>query len=166
MDATDGLDFFWPTLTPQDVPPPVQIFRSFVTSLENTGKRVQHEALGSKMARARIKAASEIVGGEKALKKRPVFSAVQCPIAPLQFETDSIEAAMEFERAKIPRIYFPVAWWPTYVLGQTRVTDFQARLANGALSITSVGKERRIAKPLSCSNPSIFNHLFVFTPQR
>jgi len=40
---------------PAGLPPPVQIFRSFVTSLENTGKHVQPEALGSKMARAQIK---------------------------------------------------------------------------------------------------------------
>ena len=37
------------------------------------------------------------------------------------------------------------------------------------LSLSSekpIGEEWRIAKPLLCSNPSIFNHLFVFTPQR
>jgi len=104
-DVMDALDFFWPTLTPQDVPPPAQLFRAFVTSLENTGKHIQHEALGSKMARAQIRAATEILGDEKVLKKRPIFSAVQCPIAPLQFETDSIEAAMEFAKAGIPVVF-------------------------------------------------------------
>ena len=104
-DAMDALDFFWPILTPQDVPAHAQLFRAFVTSLENTGKHVQHEALGARMARMQVKAATEISGGEKALKRRPIFSAVQCPIAPLQFEMDSIEAAMEFAKAGVPVVY-------------------------------------------------------------
>jgi len=104
-DASEALDFFWPILTPQDVPSHAQLFRAFVTSLENTGKHVQHEALGSHMARMQIRAASEIAGSEKGLRQRPIFSAVQCPIAPLQFEADSIEAAMEFAKAGVPVVY-------------------------------------------------------------
>jgi len=104
-DAMDALDFFWPIVTPQDVPSHAQLFRAFITSLENTGKHVQHEALGAHMARMQIKAASEVVGDEKALRQRPIFSAVQCPIAPLQFEMDSIEAAMEFAKAGVPVVY-------------------------------------------------------------
>jgi len=104
-DSLEHLDFFWPCVTPQDTAPHAQLFRAFVTSLENTGKHVQHEALGAPMARLLIGAASEVVGGEKSLAKRPIFSAVQCPVAPLQFEGDSIEAAMEFARAGIPVVY-------------------------------------------------------------
>lgn len=104
-DALDDLDFFWPTLTPQDVPPNAQLFRGFITSIENCSKHIQHEALGSRMARLQISAASEVVGGPKELAKRPIFSAVQCPVAPLQFETDSIEAAMEFALAGVPVVY-------------------------------------------------------------
>jgi trimethylamine--corrinoid protein Co-methyltransferase len=104
-DHLDDLDFFWPTLTPQDVPPNAQLFRGFVTSLENCSKHIQHEALGSRMAKLLISAAGEVVGGQKTLAKRPIFSAVQCPVAPLQFETDSIEAAMEFAKAGVPVVY-------------------------------------------------------------
>ena len=104
-DALGDLDFFWPTLTPQDVPPNAQLFRGFVTSIENCSKHIQHEALGSRMAKLQIAAASEVVGGPRTLAKRPIFSAVQCPVAPLQFETDSIEAAMEFAKAGVPVVY-------------------------------------------------------------
>ncbi len=104
-DALDDLDFFWPTLTPQDVPPHAQLFRGFVTSLENCSKHIQHEALGSRMAKLQIAAACAVVGDLRTLAKRPIFSAVQCPIAPLQFETDSIEAAMEFAEAGVPVVY-------------------------------------------------------------
>ncbi len=104
-DNLDNLDFFWPIVNPGDFPGNVQMVRAFFTSLENVGKHIQHEALGSKIARLQISAAAAIAGGEKALYRRPLFSSVQCPVAPLVFEEGSIEAAMEFARAGVPVVY-------------------------------------------------------------
>ena len=104
-DNLEPLDFFWPIVNPGDFPSNVQMVRAFFTAIENTGKHVQHEALGSRVARLQIKAASLISGGEKELERRPIFSAVQCPVAPLVFEEGSIEAAMEFAVAGVPVVY-------------------------------------------------------------
>jgi trimethylamine--corrinoid protein Co-methyltransferase len=104
-DNLDALDFFWPIVNPGDFPGNLQMVRAFFTAIENTGKHVQHEALGSAVAKLQIKAASMVAGGDKELERRPLFSAVQCPVAPLMFEEGSIEAAMEFARAGIPVVY-------------------------------------------------------------
>lgn len=104
-DNLDELDFFWPIVNPGDFPAGAQMPRAFFTALENTGKHVQHEALGAGVARLQIAAAAAVAGGEKELARRPLFSAVQCPVAPLVFEEGSIEAAMEFARAGIPVVY-------------------------------------------------------------
>jgi trimethylamine--corrinoid protein Co-methyltransferase len=104
-DNLEVLDFFWPIVNPGDSPPEAQMPRAFFTALENTGKHVQHEALGSAIARLQIDAAALIVGSERELNRRPIFSAVQCPVAPLVFEEGSIEAAMEFAKAGVPVVY-------------------------------------------------------------
>jgi len=142
-DALDELDFFWPILTPQDVPPHAQLFRGFVTSIENTSKHVQHEAIGSGMARLLIGAASEVVGGERALAKRPIFSAVQCPVAPLQFEAGSIEAAMEFADAGIPVVYMsmPMAGGSAPITIGGSIVQGHAEVLGG-LTISQLVKKR------------------------
>lgn len=104
-DNLDELDFFWPIVNPGDFPGDAQMPRAFFTAVENTGKHVQHEALGAEVARLQISVAAIIAGGEKELARRPLFSAVQCPVAPLVFEEGSIEAAMEFAKAGIPVVY-------------------------------------------------------------
>jgi len=105
VDRLDSVDFFWPIVNPNDHPAGTQMLRAFITSLENTGKHVQHEAIGAHVAKAQIAAASIVAGDEKELARRPLFSAVQCPVAPLAFEEGSIEAAMEFARAGVPVVY-------------------------------------------------------------
>jgi len=49
-----------------------------------------------------VELASLLVGGEKELRKRPIFSVVSCPIAPLSFEKGAVEAQVEFAKAGIP----------------------------------------------------------------
>jgi len=104
-DALEPVDFVWPMVNPGESPAGLQSLRAWFTTLENTGKHIQHEALNARMARVEIQAASMLTDGEKELMRRPIFSAVQCPVAPLVFEKGSIEASMEFARSGIPVVY-------------------------------------------------------------
>ncbi len=101
-DHIDAVDFFWPIVTPTEVPPPVQVIQGLAVSFENTGKHVQYQALNERQARWQIKLASAIVGDEEMLRKKPIFSSVQCSVSPLQFERESSEAMVELARAGIP----------------------------------------------------------------
>ncbi|UCH69796.1 MAG: trimethylamine methyltransferase family protein [Candidatus Bathyarchaeota archaeon] len=108
-DYLDQVDFFWPIVTPTEVPPPLQEIHALAISFENTEKHVQHEALTEKDAKWQIKLAATIVGSEEKLKRRPIFSSVNCPVSPLVFEEGSSEAMVELARAGVPVVPMSMA---------------------------------------------------------
>ncbi|UCC33764.1 MAG: trimethylamine methyltransferase family protein [Candidatus Bathyarchaeota archaeon] len=108
-DYLHQVDFFWPIVTPTELPPPMQRVHALITSFENTEKHIQHEALTEKDAKWQIKLAATIVGGEEKLKRRPIFSSVNCPVSPLVFEEGSSEAMVELARAGIPVVPMSMA---------------------------------------------------------
>ena len=107
-DYLDNVHLVWSSVCPGDVPAPMQMIVQTITSLSNTEKHFQGEALSAREAQYEIEIAAAIVGGRDELKKRPIISAVQCPIAPLVFEEGSVEAVIEFARAGIPVAPMPM----------------------------------------------------------
>jgi trimethylamine--corrinoid protein Co-methyltransferase len=101
-DALDGVDFFWPIVTAYDVPTGSHCIHEQWTSLQNCTMHVQGDSLSAEDAIMQVKLASLIVGGEKELRRRPIFSVVNCPVAPLSFEKGSVEAQVELAKAGIP----------------------------------------------------------------
>jgi trimethylamine--corrinoid protein Co-methyltransferase len=108
-DYLSEVDFFWPIVAPTELPPPVQTVHGLAVSFEHTEKHVQHEALSEKQAKWQIKLASAVVGDEEKLKKRPIFSSVNCPVSPLLFEEGSSEAMVELAKAGIPVVPMSMA---------------------------------------------------------
>jgi trimethylamine--corrinoid protein Co-methyltransferase len=108
-DAMDPLDYVWPIVTAHDAPDRTHALSELAISLLNTTKHVQGEAMSAEEARAEIEVAAAISGGKDALAKRPLFSVIQCPICPLEFEKGSIEALMEFASAGIPVVSMSMA---------------------------------------------------------
>jgi len=101
-DYLDGIDFFWPVVAPEDIPSAVQTIHGLAIAFNNTKKHVQWQALSREEAKWQIKLASAIVGDEEKLKRRPIFSSIHCPVAPLVFEKGSTEAMVELARAGVP----------------------------------------------------------------
>jgi len=93
---------FWPSLAATEVPEPIQFTYAMATSLSNMEKHVEGEAKNAREARYEIEIAAAIVGGEEELRKRPIISAVACPVAPLGYETGLLESTIEFSKAGIP----------------------------------------------------------------
>jgi len=108
-DYLDQVDFFWPIVVPTELPPQVQTIHGLAISFEYTGKHVQHEALSEKQAKWQIKLASAIVGDKEKLRKRPIFSSVNCPVSPLVFEEGSSEAMVELANVGIPVVPMSMA---------------------------------------------------------
>ena len=100
-DYLDEVDF-WPIIAPTEIPAPVQTIHALAISFSNVRKHVQYQALSEEQAKWQIKLASAIVGGEDKLKKRPVFSSINCPVSPLVFEKGSSEAMVELAKTGIP----------------------------------------------------------------
>ena len=108
-DAMDPLDYVWPIVTAHDAPEKTHAVDELAISLLNTTKHVQGEAMSAAEARTQIEIASTIAGSAESLAKRPLFSVIQCPICPLEFERGSIEATMEFAKAGIPVVSMSMA---------------------------------------------------------
>jgi len=102
-DAVDSADFLWTALTAKDVPPLAHGPHELWVTMQNTTKHVQGvTAQSAEDAKVQIELAALIAGGKEELKKRPLFSVIACPIAPLTFERGSIEAQVELAKAGIP----------------------------------------------------------------
>jgi trimethylamine--corrinoid protein Co-methyltransferase len=102
-DALDGLDFFWTTVIPSDVPELAHAVHGLWTSLKNTTKHVEQvEVRNAEDAKVQIELASLVAGGEEELRKRPIISAVCSPISPLSFGKSTIEGQAELAKAGVP----------------------------------------------------------------
>jgi trimethylamine--corrinoid protein Co-methyltransferase len=101
-DALDEVDLQWPMVVAGDVPVETHELVELGTTLENTTKHVQHEALSATEAQTMVEMAASLVGGEEALRRRPILSSVQCPVSPLTLEENSTEAMLVFNRAGVP----------------------------------------------------------------
>jgi trimethylamine--corrinoid protein Co-methyltransferase len=141
-DYLDQVDFFWPIVVPTELPPPIQTVHGLTISFEHTEKHVQHEALSEKQAKWQIKLASAIVGDKEKLRKRPIFSSVNCPVSPLLFEEGSSEAMVELAKAGIPVVPMSMA-----LVGSTA----PATIA-GTLTIVNTENLASLVV-LECANP-------------
>ena len=107
-DALDPIDAVWPLVTTSDVPSHAQFANELWVCLKNTTKHILGSAgsgtLGAPDAQVQIDLGALVAGGRDKLKERPLFSVLSCPIAPLSFETGSVEAQVEYARAGIPVI--------------------------------------------------------------
>jgi trimethylamine--corrinoid protein Co-methyltransferase len=102
-DAVDSADFLWTALTAKDVTPLAHGPHELWVTMQNTTKHVQGvTAQSAEDAKVQIELAALIAGGKEELRKRPLFSVVVCPVAPLTFEEGSIEAQVELAKAGIP----------------------------------------------------------------
>jgi trimethylamine--corrinoid protein Co-methyltransferase len=102
-DAVDSVDFLWTALTANDVTPLAHGPHELWVTMQNTTKHVQGvTAQSAEDAKAQIELAALFAGGKEELKKRPLFSVIACPIAPLTYEEGSIEAQVELAKAGIP----------------------------------------------------------------
>lgn len=108
-DFLREIELFWPMVVAGDVPESEHTMKEFAISLVGTGKHIQHDASGEQEARTEIAIASAVVGGEEELRRKPIFSAVQCPVSPMILERGSVEAAIEFSRAGIPIVGMSMA---------------------------------------------------------
>jgi trimethylamine--corrinoid protein Co-methyltransferase len=102
-DAVDSLDYLWTALTAKDVMPLAHGPHELWVTMQNTTKHVQGVTVQSaEDAKVQIELAALIAGGREELRKRPLFSVIACPIAPLTYECGSIEAQVELAKAGIP----------------------------------------------------------------
>lgn len=125
-DALPSIDFIWPSVTGRDAPIEMQFLETFLVALRNSSKHVQYQATNPREAQQEIELAAAIAGGREELRKRPLISAVQTIVGPLQLDAKNSEAVIEFAKAGIPVIAYSMA-----VPGATAPVTLAGTLAVG-----------------------------------
>lgn len=102
VESLPQIDFLWGLVGALDVPDKLKTTMETKTALQYCGKHWQGGSLSADEAKADIDLAAIVVGGHKELARRPIISAVECPLSPLTFERGLVEAQVTYAKAGVP----------------------------------------------------------------
>ena len=105
-DAVPEIDFVWATITPGDVDSRVGNLEMARITFDNCRKHLQDEVRHPDQAPVFIEMLEAIAGAP--LRERPIWSATNCTIAPLQHDAEMTEAHILMARAGCPIFVMPM----------------------------------------------------------
>ena len=105
-DAVPEIDFTWATITPGDVDSRVGNLEMARIAFENSRKHLQDEVRTPDQAPVMIELLEAIAGAP--LRERPIWSATNCTIAPLQHDAEMTEAHILMAKAGCPIFVLPM----------------------------------------------------------
>jgi len=106
-NALDSAHIFWPCVSSQDVPDYIRHVVDLKVALSSIEKHVQVETTSHRReAKWLAEIGAALAGGEKALRRRPIFSSMHCPFSPLQLDGGSTEGALVLARAGVPISFY------------------------------------------------------------
>lgn len=106
-DALQELDFVWTSIMASDLDPYLGGLENDLLALECTSKHVQSVVAHSPDQVPPLLEMLEAIAGAP-LPERPIYSSLHCPVSPLQFEGDKLEASIELARSGIPILLYPL----------------------------------------------------------
>ena len=106
FDALPEVDYAWPSISARDLDPLTAGIEIEAISLANCSKHVQDEVRDPAHAGPLIEIFEAIAG--TSLRERPVFSTIDCTVAPLQHEREMTEATIALARAGVPVVVLPM----------------------------------------------------------
>jgi trimethylamine---corrinoid protein Co-methyltransferase len=125
FDALPELDFIWTSLTANDLDPVTGGLENDLIALESTSKHVQSVVAHSPAQVPPLLQMLETIAGAT-LHERPIYSSLHCPVSPLQFEGDKLDASLELARNGVPILLHPLPLMgstaPKSVLGTALVS--------------------------------------------
>jgi trimethylamine--corrinoid protein Co-methyltransferase len=106
-DALESVRYFHTSVTPTDLHPDTVDLQRWVIALGNTEKHCMGGAVYNvDNMPYLIRICEEIAGGEKELQRRPILTATECPVPPLQHDKRPLKGIMEFARKRLPVIIY------------------------------------------------------------
>jgi len=106
-DSLESVRYFHTSVTASDVPPKITDLHRWATAFRNTEKHVMGGAvytLDNMPFLIRILRA--VAGGDEELRKRPIVTATECPVPPLQHDKRPLCGIMQFARLGLPVIIY------------------------------------------------------------
>ncbi len=106
LDALPQCDYVWPSLSARDLDPATANLEIEYISLAECSKHLQDEVRGPEFVAPLIDMLEAVAGAS--LKERPIFSAINCTVAPLQHDAEMTRATLGLARAGVPIIVMPM----------------------------------------------------------
>ena len=107
FDALPNVDYIWPTISARDVDPVASDLEIQAIAFRSCAKHVQDEIRTPELAAPMLDMMAAVSGATPA--ERPIFSQINCTIAPLQHEPEMTMASMTLARAGVPIVIMPMA---------------------------------------------------------
>jgi trimethylamine--corrinoid protein Co-methyltransferase len=132
FDALPGIDFLWPSLSARDLDPVTANLEIEAISLRNSTKHIQDEVRSPEYVEPLVEILEAVAGAS--LWERPVFSTINCTVAPLQHDRHMTEASIGLARAGVPIMILPMA-----LMGTTApMTTLSTTIVNMAELLSAV----------------------------
>ena len=106
LDAMPNCDYVWPTISARDLDPVSANLEIEALSFASCAKHVQDEVRGPEYVAPLLEMFAAVAGAP--VRERPVFSAINCTIAPLQHDAPMTEASIALARAGVPIVIMPM----------------------------------------------------------
>ena len=106
FDALPDCDYVWPTISARDLDPLTANLEIEAISFRSCAKHVQDEVRGPEYVAPLIEVMSAVAGAPPA--ERPVFSTINCTVAPLAHDGAMTEASIALARAGVPIAIMPM----------------------------------------------------------
>lgn len=99
---------YWPPIEPLDIPAPSRYLCGVGVSFINGSKHIQGEVREVAEVTYTMEMAKAILGSEKEVIERKIYSGSYCTVAPLTHDQNMLEANMEFTKFKAPILIYPM----------------------------------------------------------
>jgi trimethylamine--corrinoid protein Co-methyltransferase len=106
FDALPNVDYIWPTISARDLDPVAADLEIQAIAWRNCAKHVQDEIRTPELVPPMLDMMAAVAGASPA--ERPVYSQINCTIAPLGHDTDMTEASIALARAGVPIAIMPM----------------------------------------------------------
>jgi trimethylamine--corrinoid protein Co-methyltransferase len=101
QDALPNVDIVRPTVTATDLGTCSDLVE-IGEALRGTGKPVVHRTLASERVDAAVEMLAAVAGGEDALRARPSFATLYCPISPGYFTPENVRCMLRWAEHGVP----------------------------------------------------------------
>ncbi len=106
FDALPDVDYVWPTISARDLDPLTANLEIEAISFRSCAKHVQDEVRGPEFVAPLLEMFAAVAGAPVA--ERPVFSTINCTVAPLAHDGAMTEASIALARAGVPIAIMPM----------------------------------------------------------
>ena len=106
LDALPQCDYVWPSLSARDLDPLTANLEIEAISLAECGKHLQDEVRGPEVVSPLVDILEAVAGAS--LHDRPIFSVINCTVAPLEHDPEMTRATLELARRGVPIVVMPM----------------------------------------------------------